>query len=322
MPTESTPPGPPGPAEPSKKTKEEIPDEETFKEHMKVKETDTEKKKKRKKYQFEEEEEFSPIIPKKEKKVTKESKLELPLSPSFQEETDEKEKNKMLEALQKELEKDIGKEKIPEGIKLVKKPPIEKKKPPIKEKKPPLKKEKPPLKEPEKALPAKKEKPTLKKEKPLPEKEEKIIPSTTITIPPDLSTIAAVKTSQIRPLMPTHELLPLFEHVVGTILAINKQGISKTHIILNNPKFEATRFFGMEIVLTKYSSAPDSFNILFTGSNEEAISIVNDNLEGLYKVFQAADLPFDIGRISAEYKPLFKRKEAISEKDTGKETLR
>ena len=33
MPTESTPPGPPGPPEPSKKTKEEIPDEESFKEH-------------------------------------------------------------------------------------------------------------------------------------------------------------------------------------------------------------------------------------------------------------------------------------------------
>ena len=318
MPTESTPSGPPGPPEPSKKTKEEIPDKDTFEKHMKVTETDTEKKKKRKKYQFEEEEEFSPIIPKKEKKVAKESKLELPISPSFQEETDEKEKNKMISALQKELEKDISKEKIPKDVKLVKKP-MKAKKPPIKEKKLPLKKEKPPLKEPEKAL---LEKPILKKEKPLLEKEEKIIPSTSITIPPDLSTIAAVKTSQIRPLMPTHELLPLFEHVVGTILTINKQGISKTHIILNNPKFEATRFFGMEIVLTKYSSAPDSFNILFTGSNEEAISIVNDNLEGLYKVFQAADLPFDIGRISAEYKPLFERKKAVSEEDTGEETLK
>lgn len=301
MPAESTPAGPPGPPEPTKRKEKTVPDKQTFEKMMKVKETDPEQKKKRKRYKSEEEKLISPekLSAIKKKKPPPEKK-ELFISTSTLKKVDEKDRKKLLKSIEKELEKDITKEKPP--LKFKKMPT---KKPSKKEKKAPLPKEK------------------IKKgkiEKKLPEKIEKkeiIAAPTVLSIPPNLMAIATAKTSMVSPLMPTHELLPLFEHAVGTIFVMQEKGISRTHIILNNPKFEATRFLGMEIIIEKYSSAPDSFNITFTGPNQEAIEVVKGNIEGLYKTFKSADLPFSIGTISAEYRPLIRRKPQARDKDFG-----
>jgi hypothetical protein len=159
----------------------------------------------------------------------------------------------------------------------------------------------------------------LKKEKIVKEKKE--LPSLYFEIPKDLQITTSKKIGNVK--LPS-ELLPVFEHMVGTILTLQKEkkGVFEIQIILNNPKFEHSRFYGARIILERYSTAPDSFNIILKGPNE-AVAIFQENIEGLYKAFKKADVDFSIGNISAEYesyKPLFKRKPAAGfEKEKGKE---
>ncbi len=112
------------------------------------------------------------------------------------------------------------------------------------------------------------------------------------------------------------DITPLFEKMVGTILQIQKEGITKTEIILNSKAFESSIFYGTRIVLEKYTTAPDSFNIILKGPNQ-AVALFGDNIQGLYDAFRRGNFNFRIGRLSAEYeRPLFKRKEKTSDKDS------
>lgn len=103
------------------------------------------------------------------------------------------------------------------------------------------------------------------------------------------------------------DIVPIFEKMVGTILQINAKGITKTELLLNSPSFTSSIFFGSKISFEKYSTAPDTFNIVLSGPNR-AVETFNDNLSSLIGAFKKTDIK--INRIEAEYeKPLFKRKE-------------
>lgn len=191
----------------------------------------------------------------------------------------------------------------------------------------PVKLKKTPLKKPESKKPKVKtfKKRVLKqpkKQKPLKLKEEKKeLPPSYFEIPKDLQITTSKKIGNVK--LPS-ELSPIFEHMVGTILTLQreKKGVFEIKIILNNPKFKYSRFYGTTIILERYSTAPDSFNITLKGPNE-AVAIFQENIEGLYKAFKKADVDFSIGNISAEYegyRPLFKRKPATGfQKEKGKE---
>lgn len=138
------------------------------------------------------------------------------------------------------------------------------------------------------------------------------------TLPPDIVTQTQSIVAKAEPLL-NQEIVPVFEHIVGTIMYIEQKGITTTTVILDNPKFSASRFYGAKITFEQYSTNPTSYNIRLTGS-QEAVTIFNDNLEGLYKSLKNADLDFEVGRIWAEYesqRPLFRRKPKAG--DIGKE---
>jgi hypothetical protein len=112
------------------------------------------------------------------------------------------------------------------------------------------------------------------------------------------------------------DIVPLFEKMVGTIIHIQAGGITRTQVILNSPAFTSSIFFGSSIVLEKYSTAPDSFNIFLRGP-QEAVAMFNDNLDGLLDAFKRGNFNFKIGRLEAEHeRPLFKRKEKAKGDDS------
>jgi hypothetical protein len=107
--------------------------------------------------------------------------------------------------------------------------------------------------------------------------------------------------------------------MVGTILVMTNQGISTTEILLNNPAFAGSKFFGASIEIIKYSSAPDSLNIRLSGSNE-AVTAFNQSIPGLMAAFQTGGFQFRIGRIEATYaidRPAFHRKEERQGNNSG-----
>ena len=168
----------------------------------------------------------------------------------------------------------------------------------------------------------KEEKPSLEKmagehpEKKKTEKKEDIETSVYQTIQPSeialnrAEAIIAKEPSQLNP-----EIVPILEHMIGALVQFSDKDVSVTQIILNNKQFENSRFYNSKIIFEKYATAPHSYNIKLTGS-QEAVTIFNENIEGLYKKLSQGDLEFEVGQLTAEYeRPLFKRKAPVGDFD-------
>ncbi|NGX28797.1 MAG: hypothetical protein K940chlam1_00984 [Candidatus Anoxychlamydiales bacterium] len=145
-----------------------------------------------------------------------------------------------------------------------------------------------------------------------PEKEVKTGVSTVLQeFPPNIAAQTGSITSILTPYLHP-DIVPLFEKMVGTIVQIKAQGVTQTEVMLNSPAFTSSLFFGSSIIVQKYSTAPDSFNIFLRGP-AQAVNMFTENLSGLFDAFKKANI--NIGRLEAQHeKPLFKRKEKTGEK--------
>lgn len=115
----------------------------------------------------------------------------------------------------------------------------------------------------------------------------------------------------------------LFFQMVGTMYVMSAPpGIARTEIVLNNPAYAGSRFFGSTITIEKYATAPDSFNITLTGSNEAVVAF-RENIPSLMAAFQQGHFAFKVNRLDVQYeKPVFHRKEKREEKGgTGGDDL-
>ena len=276
------------------------------------KELKSEKKAKAKKKEV-----FPPEIKKEGKKVeeAKKKKSIEPKPPTLEKEkpiSEEAKKIKEAPLYMPKPEEAEKKEAVIKEEKTIKPPAFEAREEKPAKEKPPEEMKKRPLEEKPPSLPEKKEKK---------EEEELFIPTyQTMLLSPPVQAQATEITSKVAQTL-HHEVQPLFQHMIGTIINIQHKGISETQIILNNPHFANSRFYNSTIIFEKYATAPDSFNIRLTGS-QEAVTIFNENVEGLYKALTSTDLDFQIGRLSAEYefyRPLFKRKTFAGDidKETG-----
>ena len=131
------------------------------------------------------------------------------------------------------------------------------------------------------------------------------------TLPADVQPMAQTAATQAAPYL-RPETLSLFYQMVGTIYVMTSQsGVSRTEIVLNNPNFADSKFFGATITIEKYETAPDSFNIRLTGS-QAAVTSFKENIPSLMTAFQNGNFTFRVNRVEAEYsviKPFFRRKE-------------
>jgi hypothetical protein len=117
------------------------------------------------------------------------------------------------------------------------------------------------------------------------------------------------------------QVMEIFDRMVGVMTVMNMSGMTETTITLNAPQFASSVFFGTQIIIQEYSTAPQAFNIQLNGS-PQAVALFQGNADDLMAAFQAGNYNFRVNRLETGYlseRPLFKRKEKAGgkEKDTG-----
>jgi hypothetical protein len=113
------------------------------------------------------------------------------------------------------------------------------------------------------------------------------------------------------------QVMELFDRMVGVMTVMSMSGITETTITLNSPQFASSVFFGTQIIIQEFSTAPKAFNIQLNG-NPQAIALFQGNTDDLMAAFQAGNYNFRVNRLETGYlteRPLFKRKEKATGKD-------
>ncbi len=106
----------------------------------------------------------------------------------------------------------------------------------------------------------------------------------------------------------------LFDRMMGLMTVMNLSGITTTTITLNARQFASSVFFGAQIIIREFSTAPKAFNIELSGS-PQAMELLQGQTGGMMAAFQAGNYGFRVNRLDTsllEDKPLFKRKEQAS----------
>jgi hypothetical protein len=116
------------------------------------------------------------------------------------------------------------------------------------------------------------------------------------------------------------QVMEIFDRMVGVMTVMSMSGMTETVITLNAPQFASSVFFGSQIIIQEFSTAPQAFNIQLNGT-PQAVTLFQDNVNDLLAAFQAGNYNFRINRLETGYlteRPLFKRKEKAGgkEKDT------
>jgi hypothetical protein len=118
------------------------------------------------------------------------------------------------------------------------------------------------------------------------------------------------------------QILDLFERMTGVITVVQMQGKSETTIHLTSPQFASSVFFGSQIIIEEFSTAPKAYNVQLLGT-AQAIKTFDENVEVLLNSFQTGNYNFKINRIETgltpSEKPLFSRKEKISGEEKGQQ---
>ena len=151
------------------------------------------------------------------------------------------------------------------------------------------------------------------------EKEIEIASHSLPSIPTQVQPMAMAATTQAAPYL-SPETAALFYQMVGTIyVMVAPPGVTRTEVVLNSLSYANSKFYGATITIEKYATAPDSFNIRLTGS-QEAVALFKENIPNLLNAFQNGNFSFKVNRLNAEYtleRPLFRRKERGESKGEG-----
>jgi hypothetical protein len=106
----------------------------------------------------------------------------------------------------------------------------------------------------------------------------------------------------------------IFDRMVGVMTVMQASGMTETTITLNAPQFASSVFFGTQIIIQEFSTAPQAYNIQINGS-AQAVALFQGNAEDLMAAFQSGNYNFRVNRLEMGYlteRPLFKRKEKAS----------
>ncbi len=106
----------------------------------------------------------------------------------------------------------------------------------------------------------------------------------------------------------------LFDRMVGVMTVMNLSGMTETVMTLNSPQFASSVFFGSQIIIQEFSTAPQTFNIQLNGS-AQAVALFQGNADDLMAAFAAGNYNFRINRLETGYlpeRPLFRRGDSPS----------
>jgi len=130
----------------------------------------------------------------------------------------------------------------------------------------------------------------------------------------------AEPTSTILPLHSSlsPEVYQLFEKMAGAMILLNSSEMNETTLVLDSPQFSASPFFGTEVSIKEFSSAPKAYNVSLS-STASALPILQAHLPELLAAFEQGDFHFKVHRleteIRSEHRPFFHRKQAASNQE-------
>ena len=115
------------------------------------------------------------------------------------------------------------------------------------------------------------------------------------------------------------QVMEMFERMAGVMTVMtNSTGIAThTFIVLNAPQFAISAFFGAQIVITEFSTAPKAFNIELLAS-QQGMDLANDHVEELLAAFQAGQYNFRVNRFDTALLPVPAAKRRRVEKPKGR----
>jgi hypothetical protein len=149
------------------------------------------------------------------------------------------------------------------------------------------------------------------------QEKDKVAASDEIALPAGAVDAQAVPTAAPGPetLPPYAHLSPqiqeMFDRMVGVMTVMSQSGMTETTITLNSPQFASSVFFGTQIIIQEFSTAPQAFNIQINGT-PQAVGLIQSNANDLMAAFQAGNYGFRVNRLETGYlgsRPLIKRKE-------------
>lgn len=132
----------------------------------------------------------------------------------------------------------------------------------------------------------------------------------------DTKPIAAISSAyQIPP-----EVLSLFDRICTEMLVMTSEASQKTTIALNGESFASSPFYGAEITIEEFSTAPKIFNVTITTPSQSA-SLLQAHLLHFSEILQARKFSFSINRIDTDllYKPDFSRSSQEEEQNLDQE---
>jgi len=149
------------------------------------------------------------------------------------------------------------------------------------------------------------------------------MPQTEMQMTPDQpAEISAPTGAQASPYaqLPPH-VMALFERMVGVMTVMHAAGVTETSINLSNPQFAKSPFFGSEIVIREYATAPKEFNIEMLGTQQSA-DLFSGHKQELLAAFQHGNYNFKVNRIDVGYIPEKKeervrKEQKVRRKQTG-----
>jgi hypothetical protein len=107
------------------------------------------------------------------------------------------------------------------------------------------------------------------------------------------------------------QIMELFDRMVGTMSVMSLSGVTETVIDLSAEKFASSVFFGSQIIIREYGSAPLAYNIQIN-SSPQAMALLEKNAATLMAAFQHGNYNFRVHRLESgllEERPKVKRKE-------------
>lgn len=94
----------------------------------------------------------------------------------------------------------------------------------------------------------------------------------------------------------------LFERMVGVMTVMTESGISETTINLTGDQFKSSMFYGTQIIIREYTTAPKVFNIEMRVP-PQATKPVQQNYNELVAAFQAGNYNFKVNRLDWQVLP-------------------
>jgi hypothetical protein len=96
------------------------------------------------------------------------------------------------------------------------------------------------------------------------------------------------------------QVMALYERMMGVIVVMSASDKTETTMTLNAPQFASSVFFGSQIIIQEYSTAPQTFNIQINGS-PQAVALFQGNADDLMAAFQYGNQNFKVNRLEMGY---------------------